>query len=88
MIVGVSFNDQPTLHDLMTSAGRGHIVVVRMKVDEKFVEPSTIEMLTILRLQLIDKEYLHFLNVYYDYGNDVAQFRINVLNSLSHIFKK
>lgn len=88
MISGVSFNDHPTLHDLMASAGRNEMVVVRIKVDDKFVEPSTIEMLTILRLQLVDKEYLKFLSVYYDHGDNVEQFKRYAINRLKNLLKE
>ncbi len=87
MITGVSFNDHPTLHDLMFSAGRGHMVIVRIKVDDNFVIPSTIEMLTILRLQHIDREYLSYLSVYYDNGNDIEQFQRYAINRLRNMLK-
>lgn len=82
MRVNVSFNDSPTLHDIMRAAGYGIITIVRVKVHEDELLPNNEQIFHILDIHDLEVEYYKFVHIYYDMGDNVEQFRRRVLDNL------
>lgn len=86
MIVGVTFNDSPSMHDIMTAANDNIMTVVRVHIDGNSIIPTNEQMLQILDLHLLAEEYMGYLSIYYDSGHNIEQFQRFALERIRAIY--